>query len=71
MAVETYFEDGEWKVKGQGNSKASSVHKTKFEAQKQGRLDAIKKETEHIIKNKNGQIGKRNSYGKDKNPPKG
>lgn len=70
-AVETYNEDGRWKNRVQGNQRASSLHDTKAEAQAAGREQAIKRETEHIIKNMDGQIGRRNSYGNDEHPPRG
>lgn len=73
--VETYYEDGQWKNRPQGNSRASSVHDTKAEAQSAGRQMARERHVEHIIKNKDGRIGKgpgsKQSYGKDKNPPRG
>ena len=69
--VETYYEDGQWKNRKQGNGKASSVHQGKTEAEKAGREQAKLLGAEHIIKNKNGQIGKRHSYGNDPHPPRG
>ena len=61
--VETYSEDGQWKNRVQGNSRASNTFDTKAEAQAKGR--------EHIIKKRDGTIGERNSYGNDPYPPKG
>lgn len=69
--VDTYYEDGSWKNKFQGNTRASNVHTTKADAQKAGREMAKDKGAEHIIRNMNGQIGQRNSYGGDPHPPKG
>ncbi|BDR53764.1 hypothetical protein KIM372_16710 [Bombiscardovia nodaiensis] len=70
-AVETYYEDGQWKVKVEGNQRASRTFETKAEAEKAGRERAKALETEHVIKNKNGEIAQKNSYGNDPRPPKG
>lgn len=69
--VETYHEDGQWKNRVQGNQRASSTHDTKKEAQAAGREMAIKRETEHTIKNMDGRIGEKNSYGNDPRSSKG
>lgn len=69
--IETYHEDGQWKNRQQGNKRASSVHDTKAEAQPKGRDMAKDRGVEHIIKNMDGTIGERNSYGNDPHPPKG
>ena len=44
---------------------------TKADAQATGREMAMQDKTEHLIHNKDGQIGGRNSYGNDPHPPKG
>ncbi|ALE06928.1 hypothetical protein AL755_18115 [Arthrobacter sp. ERGS1:01] len=69
--VETYHEDGKWKNRVQGNARASNTAETKQEAQAEGRRMAKQREVEHIIKNLDGKIGARNSYGNDPHPPKG
>jgi hypothetical protein len=61
--------DGGWDNKQGGET--ISHHKTKARAEERGRQEAKKDETEHRIHNKNGQIGKANSYGNDPYPPKG
>ena len=43
----------------------------KAAAQAAGRKTAINQNAEHIIHNKDGKIGSRNSYGNDPHPPKG
>ena len=48
-AVETYFENGRWKNKVQGNSRASNVHDSWAAAVKVGREMASKRGVEHII----------------------
>lgn len=69
--VETYHEDGQWKNRVQGNTRASNTAETKREAQAEGRRMAQKLEVEHIVKKVDGTIGERNSYGNDPHPPKG
>lgn len=48
----------------------TSNHRTKSSAEVAGRQQAKQSQTEHVIHNKNGQIGEKNSYGKDPCPPK-
>lgn len=47
-----------------------SKHHTKSAAQDKGRSIAKAAHTEHVVHNTNGQIGTKNSYGRDTNPPK-
>lgn len=47
-----------------------SRHRTKENAVDKGRDIARDVHGEHVIHNKNGQIGEKNSYGNDPNPPK-
>ncbi len=68
--VETYYEDGQWKNKVGGNTRASNTAATKAEAQAKGRDMAKDRAAEHVIKNMDGTIGQKNSYGNDPNPPK-
>ncbi|MFS3127475.1 DUF2188 domain-containing protein [Nocardioides sp. Bht2] len=71
--IETYYEDGQWKNRPQGNDRASNTHSTKAEAQATGRGMAIDRGVEHVIKKQDGTIGERNTYprSRDTNPPKG
>jgi hypothetical protein len=69
--VDTYHEDGQWKNKVEGNSRASNVHRTKAEAQEAGREMAVDRKTEHVIKKMDGTIGEKNSYGNDPRDVKG
>ena len=62
--IETYFENGEWKNRIQGSSRAANKQRTKA-AEKAGRQMARKREVEHTIKNKDGTIGEKNGYGND------
>lgn len=69
--IETYYDDGQWKNRPQGNDRASNVHDTKADAQATGREMAVDREVEHVIKNMDGKIGARNSYGNDPRRSKG
>lgn len=69
--VRTYYEDGEWKSKVEGSSRAAHVGGTKAEQEAVGRAMAQARHSEHTISNMNGEIGKKNSYGNDPHPPKG
>ena len=62
---------GRWAVKGEGSSKATSVHNTQAEAIAGAREIAINQRSEMFIHGRNGQIRERNTYGKDPYPPKG
>ncbi|MFS8095697.1 DUF2188 domain-containing protein [Lentzea alba] len=66
--VETYFEDGQWKNKVEGNERASSAHSTEEEATGKGRDMAIEHGVEHIIRNQDGKIGERNTYPRSHDP---
>ncbi len=60
-----------WGNKRSSASKVTKIYSTKAKAQTAGRRTAISQKAEHIIHNKNGRIGIRNSYGNDPHPPKG
>ncbi|GHE83418.1 hypothetical protein GCM10017786_13150 [Amycolatopsis deserti] len=71
--VETYYEDGQWKNKIQGNQRASNTANTKAEAQAEGRRMAVERAVEHVVKRQDGTIGEKNTYprSRDQHPPKG
>lgn len=69
--ISTYSEDGVWKSKVEGSSRAAHAGGTKAEQQAVGRDMARDRGVEHTIRNLNGMIGEKNSYGNDPNPPKG
>jgi hypothetical protein len=69
--IETYHEDGQWKNRPQGNSRASNTHSTKADAQAAGREMAKDRKVEHVVKKMDGTIGERNSYGNDPRRSKG
>ena len=50
--------------------RTTSTHHTKANAAAEGRRQAMRSETEHVIHKTNGQIGEKNSYGIDPCPPK-
>ncbi|MEK7564798.1 MAG: DUF2188 domain-containing protein [Patescibacteria group bacterium] len=60
-----------WKVKSAGADKAAAILENKAEAIKLAREIAINKKAELIVQNLDGEIGYKNSYGKDYFPPKG
>lgn len=66
--VETYFEDGRWKNRVQGNQRASNSAPTKAEAQAKGRSMAKDRGVEHFIKKQDGTIGERNTYPRTRDP---
>jgi hypothetical protein len=66
--IETYFEGGVWKNKVEGNQRASNTAPTKADAQAAGREMAIDRGVEHIIRNKDGEIGARNTYPRGRDP---
>jgi hypothetical protein len=64
--IETYYEDGAWKNKREGTSRAFGAgYGTKDEAVAAGRDAAKADGVEHIIKNQDGRIGEKNSHGND------
>ncbi|ARJ07724.1 hypothetical protein GCM10010988_40060 [Cnuibacter physcomitrellae] len=63
--VETFHQDGQWHNRIEGEKGTSGSFKTKCEATEAGREQARRLQREHIIRNENGQIGERNSYGHD------
>lgn len=62
--------DNNWAVKGEGNSKATSVTRTQKEAIEIARGIAINQKSEVVIHGTDGKIRDKDSYGKDPNPPK-
>lgn len=66
--IETYYEDGKWKNRPQGNDRASNTHGTKAQAQSKGRDMAMERSVEHLIKKKDGTIGERNTYPRSRDP---
>ena len=74
MAKQNYHvvpRDGEWAVVGEGNSRASSLHRTQADAIEAGRDHAKDNSSELRIHGRNGQIREGLSFGNDPYPPKG
>lgn len=64
--IETYYEDGAWKNKRESTARAFGAgYGTKDEALAAGRDAAKADKVEHVIRNQDGQIGAKNSYGND------
>lgn len=66
--IETYYEDGRWKNRPEGNARASDIHDTKAAAQAAGRATAIKRGVEHVIKRVDGTIQSKNTYPRSRDP---
>ena len=62
--------NGQWSVKGEGNSRYTATTDTKAEAMKIAREIAQNQKSELVIHGRNGQILDKDSYGKDSVPPK-
>jgi len=63
--------EGGWAVKGAGNTKATSIHSTQYEAIEKAKKIAKNQRAETVIHGVNGKIREKNSYGNDPFPPKG
>ena len=70
--IETVHENGTWhnRVEGEAGN-VGETYRTRAGAAEEGRQLAISREVEHIIKDKDGQISERNSYGNDPQKVKG
>ena len=67
----THRPDGNWQVKGAGNSKATVVTSTQRDAIKVAIRIARNQKSEMLIHRLDGTIREKNSYGNDPYPPKG
>ena len=63
--VETFHEGGAWHNKVEGTSEVLGSYPVKADAQAAGRDYARTHKVEHIIRNLDGRIGERNTYGHD------
>lgn len=57
--------NGNWQVKGAGNTRATKLFNTQAEAINYGRKIAINQQSELVIHRPNGQIRDKDSYGND------
>ena len=62
--------DGDWRVIGEGNSRATKKFDTQKEAIEYSRKIAINQQTELVIHGVNGKIRDKDSYGNDPIPPR-
>ena len=70
--IETYPENGVWQNRREATDEAPfGTSPTKGVAQGAGRDEAMKLKVEHIIRDENGRIAERNSYGHDPRSSKG
>lgn len=69
--VETFHRDGAWHNRIEGDTDVLDTHPTKVDAVAAGRDVARERKAEHIIKDENGRIAERNSYGNDPRSSKG
>ena len=63
--IEVRPDSGQWVVARQGSSRALSKHPTQKEAEPVGRDRARKDKVEFILKGRDGQIRKKDSFGSD------
>lgn len=57
-------------VRGEGNSRLTSVHKTQKDATEIAKTIATNQKSEVVIHGRDGKIRDKDSYGKDPYPPK-
>lgn len=69
--VETFHRDGVWSNRIEGGQSLPGEHSTKQSAVEAGREVARERKVEHIIRNLDGEIGERNTYGHDPRDIKG
>lgn len=62
--------NGEWRVIGEGNSRATKKFATQKEAIDYGRKVATNQQAELVIHGVNGRIRDKDSYGNDPIPPR-
>jgi hypothetical protein len=63
--IETYHADGKWRNRVEGLESLPGEHDTKDAAVRVGRDEARDRKVEHLIRNLDGTIAERNSYGHD------
>ena len=65
----THRKDNTWAVKGEGDKRASSLHKTQGDAIKAGTPLAKANKSELVIHDRKNRIRDKDSYGNDPHPP--
>ncbi len=62
--------DGKWAVRGEGNSRVTSIHKKQETATRVARGIAKAEESELIVQGRDGRIRDKDSFGADSCPPR-
>lgn len=60
----------QWAVRGEGNSRVSSVHDSQADAERAAIRKAKKEKSEVIVQGRDTKIRSKDSYGRDPNPPR-
>lgn len=60
----------DWGIRGEGNTKLTSIFENKQDAMNSARNIAINQKSELVIHGRNGRIQDKDSFGHDSNPPK-
>ena len=63
--------DGQWGVRGEGNPRLTSVHRTQGDAIDVARTISQRQQSELVIHGRDGKIRDKDSHGHDPYPPKG
>jgi uncharacterized protein DUF2188 len=63
--IHTVYKGERWVNEIEGGDEFGGPHSTKEAAVSAGRARAMQDATEHVIRNQDGTIGERNSYGQD------
>jgi len=63
--VQTFHKEGKWHNRTEGHGVLDGEYDNKASAQRAGRDKARERKVEHIIRNLDGTIGERNTYGHD------
>jgi hypothetical protein len=63
--IETYHADGKWRNRVEALEGLPGEHDRKDDAVRVGRDEARERKVEHIIRNLDGTIAERNTYGHD------
>lgn len=62
--------NGKWAVRGEGNSRVTSIHRKQETAQNVARNIAKAEKSELIVQGRDGRIRDKDSFGHDPCPPK-
>ena len=63
--IETYHINGKWRNRVEALGELPGAYATKEEAVRNGRDEARERKVEHLIRNLDGTIHERNTYGHD------